>query len=181
MIRHTIQTFIWRYDSVFTSIVALLPVRLRAYSSALGRMTLPSIWAAVLAVACLVAMLNGYQKLALLGAIVIACIPIGTLLKLLVRRSRPKTIYAQNMKIKSYSFPSSHTYAATIGGGYLIIISLALLTPPIGILASVLLTLFVTIIGISRIHVGAHYPTDVTGGWLLGCIVLFAIIQITFQ
>jgi membrane-associated phospholipid phosphatase len=180
MLRHTIQTFIWRYDSVFTSIVALLPVRLQAYSSALGRMTLPSIWAAVLAVACLVAMLNGYQKLALLGAIVIACIPIGTLLKLLVRRSRPKTIYAQNMKIKSYSFPSSHTYAATISGGYFIILSFVFLAPPISILVSALLTILVTMIGISRIHVGAHYPTDVTGGWVLGAVILSVIIQIAF-
>ncbi|MDB5168621.1 MAG: Phosphoesterase PA-phosphatase related protein [Candidatus Saccharibacteria bacterium] len=180
MLRHMIQTFIWRYDSALTSIVALLPVRLQAYSSRLGRMTLPSIWAAVLAVACLVAAFNDYQKIALLGAAVIACIPIGTLLKLLVRRSRPKTIYAQNMKIKSYSFPSSHTYAATIGGGYFIIISLALLAPPVSIVVSVLLTVFVTMIGISRVHVGAHYPTDVTGGWLLGFAVLFAVVQLVF-
>jgi membrane-associated phospholipid phosphatase len=175
-----IQTFIWRYDSVLTSIIALLPIGLQPYSSKLGRITLPSIWAAVLAVACLVAALNGYQKIAVLSAIVIACIPIGTILKLLVRRSRPKTIYAQNMKIKSYSFPSSHTYAATIGGGYFIILSLLFLAPPISILASVVLTIFVTMIGISRVHVGAHYPTDVTGGWVLGSIVLFAVVQVVF-
>lgn len=180
MLRRTIQTLIWKYDKHFTSVVALLPVGLQHYSSKLGHMTLPSIWAATLVIVCLILASVGYQRLALLGAIVIACIPIGTVLKLIVRRSRPKTIYAQNMKIKSYSFPSSHTYSATIAGGYLALLSLAILPLPLSIVISSIYTTLIVTIGISRIHVGAHYPTDVTAGWVMGAGVLYMLTQLSF-
>lgn len=180
MLRRNLQTFIWKYDKYFTSVVALLPVSLQTYSSKLGRITLPSIWAGVIIITSLICASIGYQTAAILGAIIVACIPIGTVLKLIVRRSRPKTIYAANMKIKSYSFPSSHTYSATIAGGYLALLSFAILPPFIGMLAGGLCALLIVTIGISRIHVGAHYPTDVTAGWILGAIVLYCITQISF-
>lgn len=143
-------------------------------------MTLPSIWAAVIITVSLICVSVGYQALAILGAIIVACIPIGTVLKLMVRRSRPKTIYAENMRIKSYSFPSSHTYSATIAGGYLALLSFIILPPFIGLLVGGLFALLIAIIGISRIHVGAHYPTDVTGGWVLGAGVLYLLAQLSF-
>lgn len=177
MLRRNIQTAIWKYDKHFAAVVALLPSNLQSHSSKLGRMTLPSIWAAVLIITCLLLASAGYQKIAILGVIIIVCIPIGSVLKLLVRRSRPKTIYAQNMKIKSYSFPSSHTYSATIAGGYLAFLSFVLLPMPISMIASGLLATLIVVIGISRVHVGAHYPSDVTAGWILGAIVLFAVIK----
>lgn len=177
MLRHLVQTLVWKYDKHFTSIVALLPVGLQHYSAKLGRMTLPSIWAATLIIICLILATMGYQKLALLGVIVIACIPIGTVLKLIVRRSRPKTIYAQNMKVKSYSFPSSHTYSATVAGGYLALLSLAILPLPLSIVVSSIYTVLIVTIGISRIHVGAHYPTDVTAGWAMGAGILYILTQ----
>lgn len=178
MLRRHIKTFIWKYDKYFAEAVALIPDSLRPYSSRLGRMTLPSIWAIILCVINVIILLSGYQKLAILGFVVVACIPIGTVMKLLFRRSRPKTIYAQNMKIKSYSFPSSHAYSATIAGGYLALVCLALLPLPVSLIASAIIALFIVTIGLSRIHVGAHYPTDVTAAWILGAAVLYFITQI---
>lgn len=168
----------WKYDKYLTGIVALLPVSLQHYSSLLGRITLPSIWAVVLMIICLTIASMGYQQLAILGVIVIVCIPIATILKLVVRRSRPKTIYAENMKIKSYSFPSSHTFSATIAGGYLALLSLAILPPPINLVISGVCTILIVVIGISRIHVGAHYPSDVTAGWIMGAGVLYLVTQL---
>lgn len=178
MLRRNIQTFIWKYDKYLTTIVALLPASLQIYSSRLGRITLPSIWSVIVLVTSLINLLIGYRELAVIGFITIACIPVGTVLKLIVRRSRPKTIYAENMKVKSYSFPSSHTYSATIAGGYLALLGFVLLQPPISLLVGGLCTTLIAVIGISRIHVGAHYPTDVTAGWILGASVLYAITQI---
>ncbi|MDB5186889.1 MAG: Phosphoesterase PA-phosphatase related protein [Candidatus Saccharibacteria bacterium] len=178
LLRH-IQTFIWKYDKYFADVVALIPASLHRYSSRLGRMTLPSIWAIALCVVNVIILVGGYQNLAILGFIVVACIPIATVMKLLFRRSRPKTIYAQNMKIKSYSFPSSHAYSATIAGGYLSLVCLALLPHPLGIIVSALLALFIVTIGLSRVHVGAHYPTDVTGAWIFGATVLYFVTQIS--
>jgi undecaprenyl-diphosphatase len=109
------------------------------------------------------------------------CIPLATVLKLVVRRSRPKTLYAQQMKIKSYSFPSSHTYSATIAGGYFAIISLAMLPGLAGYFMTSGWILLIVIIGVSRVHIGAHYPTDVSAGWLLGATMLCAVSHLALQ
>lgn len=173
MLRRTIQTLIWKYDKHFTTIVALLPVSAHAIAAKLSHMTLPIIWAFWIVVISLVNWQLDNTEWAKLGFIVVCAIPIGGFLKLIIRRERPKTIYAQNMKIKSYSFPSSHTYAATVAGGYIVLMCLALLASPINYILAGVYVILIVAIGISRIYVGAHYPTDVTAGWLLGGGVLY--------
>lgn len=64
---------------------------------------------------------------------------------------------------QGYSFPSGHsTNAATVFGS--LAVSLRKRWVTVVAIAIPLLT------GISRFVVGAHYPTDVMGGWLLGII-----------
>jgi undecaprenyl-diphosphatase len=178
MISHFIQTAIWKYDKYATSIVALLPQSLHRGAVILGRMTLPSIWAFILVVISMINMKLGNTEWATLGFMAVVSIPVGSILKLIVRRERPKTIYAQNMKIKSYSFPSSHAYSATVGGGYLMLFFLHILMTPYTYIVAAVWLLLIGAVGVSRIFVGAHYPTDVTAGWLLGSGVLYLLTQI---
>lgn len=69
---------------------------------------------------------------------------------------------------QGYSFPSGHsTCAAATYGGIARYGKRRLLT----VLAFVLPLL----VGISRVTVGAHYPTDVLVGWLLGLLAIFIV------
>jgi undecaprenyl-diphosphatase len=91
-------------------------------------------------------------------------------LKLLFKRKRP---YHESDKIKNYSnknhlsitdiysFPSGHTFLATI-------FSLLMLKKyPKEFLFNIVSVL----VGFSRIFLGVHYPTDIIGGILFGFIV----------
>ena len=69
---------------------------------------------------------------------------------------------------QGYSFPSGHSSgAATVYGSAALCVKKRWMT-----LLAFLLPLLV---GISRVVVGAHFPTDVLAGWTLGAIVIFLI------
>lgn len=102
--------------------------------------------------------------------------PIFYALKEIVHRNRPTSSYANSLGIHSYSFPSGHatmSFAVFMTLAYLI--SLRVKRRSISRLITTLLLILVIFIGISRVYLGAHYPTDVVGGWIVGSIVLLLI------
>ena len=90
-------------------------------------------------------------------------------LKEAFRRVRPHDISPKLTDAGWYSFPSGHAMAAVIifGFGALLlgwtIQSRGWRAATIG--AGALLTFLV---GVSRVYLGAHWPTDVVGGWIAG-------------
>lgn len=156
------------FDTNTARLVARLPKNLQRPFELLGWAAAPPVWGAVIAVIILFQLPQGIA----MSVAVFLCMPIATVIKFAFRRQRPPTIYAGNMRIKSYSFPSSHAYAAALGSGYLAYIAWIN-----DLLVLAILAMFLALtIGISRIYLGAHYPSDVIGGWLLGSGVLGVII-----
>lgn len=103
---------------------------------------------------------------------------IGTLLKLLLRRERPLTDYVLLKQFSSSSFPSGHTVGSTVVFGLVAYLSGGLLPAPWNGICAGFLVLLIIAVGVSRIYLGAHYPSDVVGGWLLGLAGLLIIIFI---
>lgn len=135
----------------------------------IGRLTSPVFWASYLLIVHIAWVTPGVLAGDIL--LVVMLLPLASLLKIFIRRKRPATLYVNNMKVKSYSFPSSHAYSSALACGYfatLCAINGALLIAPFILAVG-------AVVGISRIVVGAHYPSDVVAGWALGLIVLACI------
>lgn len=105
----------------------------------------------------------------LLLAVIVS--PLAELLKLITRRKRPETIYVENMKLKTYSFPSGHSYISTLMGSYLFTLIGLSMSGLVVWIIGLILAAFAGLIGVSRIYLGAHFPSDVLAGWTLGITV----------
>lgn len=90
-----------------------------------------------------------------------------TLIKESMARSRP-TVLAQLDAVSTYSFPSSHAWnAMTLYGG--LAVAAAILPGPgrrLWIVATALS--MALLIGISRLALGVHWPSDIVAGWCGG-------------
>ena len=109
-----------------------------------------------------------YSMMLLVLAAVIGGALIDLELKEIFGRIRPQIVPSLIME-RTYGFPSGHSMMSTI-----IYLSLASLIARLQVrwrdkmyIISAAVFLSFTI-GISRIYLGVHYPTDVFGGWLLG-------------
>lgn len=115
-------------------------------------------------------------KLFYAGCVGVVTIAIGVLLKLLLARERPFTDYVLNMRLDTPSFPSGHAVGSTIAYGLAAYLLFYLLPAPWNYVAAGFLVLLIIIIGVSRVYLGAHYPSDVLAGWLLGLAGLAVVI-----
>lgn len=100
---------------------------------------------------------------------------INVTLKGLVARPRPfvvnETIVPLVGGVSPYrSFPSGHS-----GGSFAAMLALSKWVPKkIGIPAIILATM----VALSRLYVGVHYPTDILGGFVVGLVCSFAAYRI---
>jgi undecaprenyl-diphosphatase len=100
-------------------------------------------------------------------------LPAYKIIKRCVKRFRP---YEVNKKIKNrimpsdrFSLPSGHTAAA-----WVIAILLAMHFPFLAIPVS----MWAILVGVSRIYLGVHYPTDVLAGFILGAVSVVSSLMI---
>lgn len=110
------------------------------------------------------------------GIIAFVTIAFGSLLKLVLRRRRPITDYSKNMFIKTFSFPSGHA-----AGSLVSFVMAALIIgnrwPEVMAVAWIAAFVACFMIGVSRVYLGAHYASDIIGGWVIGAIGLAIIIN----
>lgn len=130
--------------------------------------------AAVTITLCLIAILNSNTIIHLMGincALALAFSNVASqLLKKSVNRTRPflkiETLYTKKIGIDVYSFPSGHTTAA-----FSICVMVSFFFPE----TAPFLILLASGIGISRMYLGVHYPSDVMAGMLVGTLTSFLI------
>jgi membrane-associated phospholipid phosphatase len=105
-------------------------------------------------------------------------------LKLLVHRTRP-AYGAGYLHGTTFSFPSGHAMGSIVAVGMLLYLLGRYWHPPhvwriVSIVVGVIL---VVLIGISRIYLGVHYPSDIMGGWAAGaawvaiCVTALSLVE----
>lgn len=107
-------------------------------------------------------------RLAIIVALVLIIAAVFTeVVKELVARPRPTA--NPLVSAPGYSFPSGHTLNSTVTYGILVLVAwrsrLPLAVRRAVLILAVILPL---LIGLSRIALGVHWPTDVLAGWLAG-------------
>ncbi len=123
------------------------------------------------------------QQSAITRAFIYAAVAfvINTVLKLVLHRRRPLGRIVQTLGVPSYSFPSGHAFGTAIFYGLFAYLDFRYLAQPAAGIIAGLLVLFIALIGVSRVYLGAHYPSDVLAGWLLGLISLLVVIALAFN
>jgi membrane-associated phospholipid phosphatase len=97
-------------------------------------------------------------------------------LKNLFQRTRPDQLLAL-LPATGPSFPSGHTFAAiAFYGALAVLVAEERATHRAWLAFGLPAGIFVAAVGLSRVYLGAHWPSDVVGSWLLGiawlCLVL---------
>lgn len=167
-----------KLDRVLASWVESIPESARGFFVFLAFATHPASWSIVLAIAILTSWIAGNSYWVSILIVVLALLPLEFFLKNIFRRTRPETMYVDNMKFRSYSFPSGHSYSAALVAGAFSVMAYNLIAEPLNYLIAVLFVVLAATIGVSRIYLGAHFPSDVIGGWATGAAVLFVIFNI---
>ncbi|MFJ9369776.1 phosphatase PAP2 family protein [Nocardia sp. NPDC101769] len=88
--------------------------------------------------------------------------------KLLIARDRPPVI-DHLVTETNHSYPSGHALGSTVVAGILVAVLLPVPARRVTrILVIAVAALFAVAVGLSRLYLGVHWPTDVLAGWLIG-------------
>lgn len=120
--------------------------------------------------------LTKIDRIILLSNTILSVI-INNLIKIIIERPRPS--HLRLIEQGGYSFPSGHSMIAVLLYGTLIyFVNKNIKTRKLKIFFNIFFIQLILLIGISRIYLGVHYPSDVLGGYFLSLTII--IINISF-
>lgn len=97
--------------------------------------------------------------------------------KYLIARPRPSAML-NYQPVESFSFPSGHALSSLcLYASVVWLITNRLENSAIKAALWIVMVLFVILIGLSRLYIGVHFPTDVLAGWLAAAIWTAAVVS----
>jgi membrane-associated phospholipid phosphatase len=142
---------VWvRFWDVVSMVLGPVPLRVLGTAGALVLLVKRKVRSALLLLVC--ASLSGLVTMAA---------------KSLVNRPRPVTAL---VTAPSGSFPSGHALETTAGVLALLTVALTMLSRATARVGIAVAGLNLLMVGIARVALNVHYPSDVIAGWALGCL-----------
>ena len=122
-------------------------------------------------VAAVVFLVKGWHRGALLTVVTLAGAGLlSGLLKFSFARVRPAAFFDYPLPV-SPSFPSGHAlFAATVFGGLAVLVTARLRNRILEVAIWVVAISLTLLVGMSRVYLGVHYPSDVLAGYAIGVI-----------
>ena len=105
------------------------------------------------------------------GTTIAATAVLVPIMKLLLHKPRPITIYRG---AEAFSFPSGHTAMTAVVFGIAAVLAARRLSFGMRLAVFGLYALWVGLVGFSRIYLAAHWPSDVLGGLFMGLALVAA-------
>jgi undecaprenyl-diphosphatase len=113
--------------------------------------------------------LGSWRPLTFLAVVVVGAVLSSTVIKLVIARPRP--VSGALVHALGYAFPSGHsTTAAAAWLSAAVVLGSLSRSRARRVVVGVVACLVVVLVGVSRIYLGVHAPTDVLGGWALGAL-----------
>lgn len=134
-----------------------------------------AVWIGVTAILFVFGKKDGRKAAVLLTIAFLILIPLGSILKTEIDRSRPVPLSSDHVLMLNEtdpSFPSGHAVIVSAGA----IILLLRFNRGKQIVASIILAIEAALVSYSRVYVGVHYPLDVFAGILLGTGIACAVV-----
>ncbi len=172
------RTLLNQFDLRVTNWISSWPQSLQPTFSVITNLGDPIVTVGIGVAVVIVGVVQSNVRMIIAGTLVWATLGIGSVLKLLFSRDRPMTEYVANMSVDTHSFPSGHASGSTMAYGLLAYLAWHYLPQPFNYIVVAGLVLLIIAIGISRIYLGAHFPSDVVAGWLLGILGLAVLLFI---
>jgi undecaprenyl-diphosphatase len=121
-------------------------------------------------------LVKGWHRGALLVVVTLAGAGLlNGLLKFSFARVRPASFFDYPLP-GSPSFPSGHAlYAASVFGGLAVLLTARIRSLPLQLAIWFVAISLILLVGISRVYLGVHYPSDVFAGYAIGIIWVTAV------
>jgi undecaprenyl-diphosphatase len=136
----------------------------------------PAILVSVGLVAAVAFLIKGWHRGALLVVVTLAGAGLlNWLLKFSFTRVRPASFFDYPLP-GSPSFPSGHAlYAASVFGGMAVLLTARIRNRLFQLAIWVIAISLILLVGVSRVYLGVHYPSDVVAGYAIGVIWVTAV------
>jgi membrane-associated phospholipid phosphatase len=122
-------------------------------------------------VTVLLAAIGRRAEAALVAGAAAGALILWPLLKNLIERARPAD--AHLVQVSSWAYPSGHSLMSIVVFGVLAVLAHRRVRSRARRVSIVVATaVLVVAVGVSRVYLGVHWPTDVLAGWLVGAVWL---------